>query len=406
VMDHYTQEWKIRVNDRRVARKQKMFAKYVKSPLISDGLRLDTVITTYSGDFLYEYSQTINTQPLLKSVEVSLDGDIYKENTRIYSIPKSEPLTFYVSSLSTFVDDREKFKTYVVERSVSANSICWIDFDQGSAKVDTSLGNNNTEIARIQRILDDLTDSDEFIMDSILVIASCSPEGNYQYNETLSRKRSESVTEYFRKREYQNYPIDFISRNVAENWAMFKPLVEEDPVLTPGDKNDILQIASEPDFDTRDKNLSTRAYYKYLRETVYPKLRTVKFNFYMHRTNMAKDTIHTTLLDTVYMKGVQAIKDRDYKTALALLRPYGDFNTAVVYCALDYNASAMTILQSLEKTDKTEYMLSILFARARNDNEAVQHYLNACQLNRSYIHRGNLDPEISALIKKYELNKM
>ena len=37
--------------------------------------------------------------------------------------------------------------------------------------------------------------------------------------------------------------------------------------------------------------------------------------------------------------------------------------------------------------------------------EAVQHYLNSVRMNRSYVYRGNLDPEISVLIKKYGLNK-
>ena len=37
--------------------------------------------------------------------------------------------------------------------------------------------------------------------------------------------------------------------------------------------------------------------------------------------------------------------------------------------------------------------------------EAVEHYLNSCRLNPAFVHRGNLDPEISALIKAYGLNK-
>ena len=230
-VEHYTKEWKVSLNDRRIERKDKMFAKYVKTPLITEGLKLDTVITSYDGEFLYEYTQTITTAPLLKSVSVYLDGAVYEGNTRLYTIPRCEPLKYYISSLSSFVDEREKYVT------------------------------------RIQ------------------------------------------------------------------------------------------------------------------------------------------DGAEVTAVDTTYMRGVQAIKDRDYKTAVTILRPYADFNAAVAYCALDYNASAMTILQSLDQTDKTEYMLAILFARAGNDKDAVQHYLKACQLNPGYVHRGNLDPEISTLIKLYGLNK-
>ena len=119
---------------------------------------------------------------------------------------------------------------------------------------------------------------------------------------------------------------------------------------------------------------------------------------------MVKDTVHTTVLDTAYMRGVQALRDMDYKTAVNLLRPYRDYNTAVACLAMDYNASAMDILKDLEPTGPVEYMLAILHSRRGDGAQAVQHYLNACRIDRSYVHRGNLDPEISALIKTYGLN--
>ena len=134
-------------------------------------------------------------------------------------------------------------------------------------------------------------------------------------------------------------------------------------------------------------------------------LRAVKFAFHLHRKGMVKDTLHTTVLDTTYMKGVQAIKDRDYKTAVSLLRPYGDYNAAVAYCCLDYNESAISILEGLDRDAPVNYLLAILYSRKEMTRDAVQCYLAACRLDPSYIHRGNLDPEISALIKLYDLNK-
>ena len=119
---------------------------------------------------------------------------------------------------------------------------------------------------------------------------------------------------------------------------------------------------------------------------------------------MVKDTVHTTVLDSLYMRGVQAIRDRDYETAVTILRPYKDYNTAVAYCLMDYNASAMDILKDLPRTARVDYMLAILHARAGDDRMAVQHYLHACAKEPSYVHRGNLDPEIAALIKNYGLH--
>ena len=113
---------------------------------------------------------------------------------------------------------------------------------------------------------------------------------------------------------------------------------------------------------------------------------------------MQKDTVHTTVIDSTYMAGVQAIRDRDYETAVTLLRPYQDYNSAVAFCALDYNASALAILERLPKTDQVNYMLAIVYSRLGETEKAVSCYEEACRQNPAFVHRGNLDPEISRLV--------
>ena len=120
---------------------------------------------------------------------------------------------------------------------------------------------------------------------------------------------------------------------------------------------------------------------------------------------MIKDTVHTTMLDSVYMRGLQAIMDRDYPTAVTLLRPYEDINTAIAYCAMDYNESAFELLSRLEKTAAVNYMLAIVYSRRGDDRSAVDCYIRSCSQNPSYVHRGGLDPEISALIRKYNIRR-
>ena len=119
---------------------------------------------------------------------------------------------------------------------------------------------------------------------------------------------------------------------------------------------------------------------------------------------MVKDTVHTTVLDTAYMNGVQAIRDRDYERALTTLRPYNDYNTAIAYLCMDYNASALQILEKLEKTAQVNYMLAVLYSRRGDEQKAVECYIRACSQDPTYVHRGNLDPEISVLIRRYGLN--
>lgn len=427
-VDHYTNKFARSRNDRRLARRDRMYRKYVKVPIVTEGLRLDTVLQAVNGDFVYNYVQTINTRPKLKKVDIVLSGDIWESDRRIYTVPRSAPLTFYISSLSSFVDPTEKYLTRVVGRRVEANTACYVEFAAGRSDVDLSRGNNAAEIGRIRGNLAQLLRNETFDLDSIVVTADCSPEGAWSANERLSQRRSEGVSSYFRSwmRRYADSlafdrglqmdmdgnitsgeplpDIRFISHANPENWPRLDVLVEEDTLLSVQDKASYRRIRETSDPDARERALQREGYYRYLREGVYPYLRTVRFDFHLHRKGMVKDTIHTTELDSVYLRGVQAIRDRDYETAVTLLRPYRDYNTAVAYCLMDYNASAMDILRDLPRTAQVNYMLAILFARRGDDRMAVQHYLHACSQEPSYVHRGNLDPEISALIKPYGLN--
>ena len=428
-IEHYTNRLAKSANERRMVRKEERFRQYVKVP-IEQGFRLDTVMREINGDFRYVYAHTLATRPRLRKVDVVLSGAIYKEDAKIYDIPECEPLTYYISSLSAFVDGTERYMTKVIERKVSANTACYVEFEHDRYEVDESLGYNRDEIGRIKKNLSALIDNDEFEMDSIVVTASSSPEGTVTYNTRLTQRRSEAVAEYFRMfiDEYRNsvnadegFAVDmtgdprsvpgmtkvepgmtgegirFIARNDAENWRMLDVLVAEDTVMSYEDKIAYINACELDDLDQREEVLQKLGCYRHLREKVYPRLRTVKFDFYLHRKDMQKDTVHTTVIDSTYMAGVQAIRDRDYETAVTLLRPYQDYNAAVAFCALDYNASALAILERLHRTDQVNYMLAIVYSRLGEIEKAVRCYDEACRQNPGFVHRGNLDPEISRL---------
>lgn len=429
-IEHYTNTISKRLNARRWEQREKMYRRYVKAPIVHEGLRLDTVITAANGDFIYNYVQTIHTRPRLRRVDVVLSGDIFEQDRRLYEIPATEPLTYYISSLSAFVDGTPRYKKQIISRRVEANTACYIDFEQGSAEIDEDMSNNHFEIGRIKQNLASLIENKVFDLDSIIVTASCSPEGSVPFNTKLSQRRSESVSRYFEEyiRAYRDSlreenmvhvyfdgmaeedipgqtgnDVVFISRNNPENWRMLDVLIAQSDSLTADQKREYIDICEVKDLDAREEMLSRKPYYRFLREVLYPRLRTVKFDFHLHRKGMVKDTLQTTVLDEEYMAGVQAIRDRDYETAIRILRPYKDYNAAVAFCAMDYNASALDILEALPETDQVHYLLAVIYGRQGRDEEAVEHYLKACRMTPAYIHRGNLDPEISELIKRYNL---
>ena len=429
-LKHYTNHAAKRRNQRRINSKDKMFHKYVKAPIVTENIRLDTVITSVNGDIVYNYTQTINTRPKLRKVDIRLSGEIYEQDQRLYQIPFAEPLTFYISSLSSFTDLSERYLQRVIERRAQADASYRIAFQQGRSEILTDLDDNEAQIDFVKENLVDLLNNDVYDLDSIVFVANASPEGSWALNDVLSKRRGESVVKYFEQfvKEYRRqlereagFGVDeegnvinfaskipnirFKSRSVPENWTLLDRLVREDLSLTDDQKERYFSHEGIRDKDRREAVMKGDSYYPYLRDTLYRRLRVVDAAFHLHRKGMLKDTVHTTELDEHYMRGVQLLKDMDYEEAVKILGPYQDYNAAVAYMAAERNASALLILDKLEKTPAVNYLLAIVYSRTGRHREAVQCYMNACNQDQSYVHRGNLDPEISVLIKMYGLNK-
>ena len=424
-VEHYTRKYARSLNDRRKRKLDEMYNRYVK--IYKENIRLDTVIVSNNGDLIYNYVQTISTRPRLRKVDITLTGAIYEAGNRIYNIPESDPLTFYISSVSGLADQTEHYVKKVVERQADASTTSRIDFRLGKSDIDLSLGSNRRELGRIRGILASLLDNDTFLLDSIIVTASASPDGRESVNWRLSRARSESISRYLddqiqilhdsidrrnglmfdeagRRIRTNHVRIPFKSRYNGENWDRLDFLVDQDSYLTDGDKSRYDMLRRVPDLDSRDALLGRERFYPYLRDYLYPRLRTVAFNFHMHRKDMIKDTIHTTVLDSTYMRGVRALTNMDYDGAIKILKPYEDYNTAITYMGLDRDNSALDILSRLKPNASVNYLKAIVYARLGDEQEAVQHYILACRQDASFIHRGNLDPEIAHLIKAYRLN--
>ena len=430
-LDHYRRQYLIRRNRRIGSMADRKWRQYVKNPIEIDGIRLDTVIRD-GGDFVYNYIQTIPATSRLKKVVLRLDGDIRDSERRIYHIPESEPLSFYISSVSTLLDEKERYLSMVVYRNLNLRRSGRIEFRSGSAEIDERLEQNRVELDGVKAALKELMENEEYEIDSIVVAANASPEGKYSANLRLSQQRSESAARYMdnylaRLRDTiladqgvlieldedleersvrlpQFRKIEFLPRHGGENWAMLEELVASDTLLSASAKTDFRLALQNGDPDRREEALRKQESYKYIRKYLYPQLRTVDFRFYYHRSGMLKDTVHTNVPDTVYMRGVDALRDRDYPLALELLQPYGDLNSALAMIAMERNHSALEVLLTLPEDARTHYLLALVYSRLEDEQSAVEHYLKSCSLDRSYVNRGNLDPEISGLIAKYSLD--
>lgn len=399
---HYTKDMKVYFNERRKSRAGLMYDRYVKDPIVTEGVRLDTVLTASDGDFIYRYTHTFRSRPGLKKVMVDLGGEIYEDGRCIQSLPFPDELTFYISSLSTMADMTPKYRMVVLERYVYDNTKALIDFEKDSHVLDTTMSENSSELARILRCIDDVVDHREYVLDSLIVTASCSPEGTYSHNTRLASARAEVMKDYIWEHIPQEWKSSVRTSYVPENWEQLRRLVANDTTMRETARNRILALTEElgrP--DEVEEDISGMAEYRYLREKIYPQLRSVSFDFHLHRAGMQKDTVHTTELDTVYMAGVEALRNLDYKTAVEMLRPYRDYNSALAFMAADYNHSSLDVLDGLDDTDaRVCYLKALILSRLGVPEEAMKYFELSLAYDPYLEHRANLDPEMSELVRK------
>lgn len=398
---HYTSHLRRTINERRKLRAARLYDRYVKDPIVTEGIRLDTVLVSADGDFTYCYEHTFKSRPNLRKVMVALDGDLYEMGEHLTALPFPDELTFYISSLSSLADMTTRYRMTIMERVVYDNTKALIDFEVGKAVIDTLLGDNASEICRVRRCIENVLARDDLELDSLVIVASCSPEGSFESNRRLSQARSKAVLEHIGGYVPEEWRDSLIASSLPENWSQLALLVENDTVISPDMRKNISSmIASMKNPDRTEKELSRLYEYRYLREKLYPQLRSVRFDFYLHRKGMQKDTIHTTEIDSVYMAGLQALRDLDYKRAVGILRPYDDYNAALAFMSADYNHSALDVLGRLDDRDpKVCYLMAMVLARLGQLEEAMK-YFELCIAYDPYMeHRANLDPEMHQLVK-------
>ena len=300
-------------------------------------------------------------------------------------------------------DMTPKYRMIILQRRVYDNTKALIDFAQGSSAVDTSLSDNASELRRIRKCIEDVVSRDEYELDSLVITASCSPEGSYAHNRKLSSARSEAIRKHIGSYVPEEWRDSCLKTSLMpENWEQFRRIVMNDTVMAPSAVRRILDITDGmKDPDAAERKLSRMQEYRYMRERIYPKLRSVSFDFHLHRTGMLKDTVHTTEPDTLYMSGLEALKSLDYRKAVEILRPYDDYNSALAFMSADYNHSALDVLNRLDGHDaRVCYLKAMVLSRLGMYDEAMKYFELSIAYDPYLEYRANLDPEMFRLVNK------
>ena len=374
------------------------FNRFVKFPYPEDA-RLDSVVER-RGMMTYYYSEEVPTDETSKRMTVTLEGQVLGIDDSAYRLPPSDTLSYVISSMLSFVDTLPRYRIKVIDKYVTVADRNYIQFLVGRTDVVDTLGDNRRELDKITDLMRRIIEQEEFFVDTITLTATASPEGSYTANERLARGRAEALKRYLVKRYGRRIDPMLTVRWVAEDWDELTRLIKGSRELP--HRDEILElIASEKNPDRREQLIRQRfpAAYAYIRSALYPHLRAVNFRYDLRRKGMVKDTIHTTELDTTYARGVEMLRKRKYAQALYLLDGYGNRNTVVAHLSMGHDERALELLATLPKDAVTEYLRAIAYARLGRKEEDRRHFLEACRMDERMEYRGNLDPEITELLK-------
>ena len=158
-------------------------------------------------------------------------------------------------------------------------------FRQGLSSWDAEYKNNEQNLEAFVNRFKELTERDEFKkITKIHIVATCSPEGYYNFNKRLAHNRASSIRKALT--EYMEIPDSVVvERAIAINWDGLRKMVEEDPNVPHREEVlDIIDNTPELYTNSQGKTLELRKQrliwrfegeaWKYMYDKFFPTLRS------------------------------------------------------------------------------------------------------------------------------------
>ncbi|MDR0680541.1 MAG: DUF3868 domain-containing protein [Dysgonamonadaceae bacterium] len=315
----------------------------------------------------FSYKAKVPYEPWMKEASVYLTGDLcgcagsekgHFEKLISQSIALPEQAVFdytYTPAVNFIVPLKEKIK----ERAETGEA--YLVFEQSRWDIIPNLFDNSTELAKIECSLNYVEEEPTAVITKISIKAFASPEGKYDENLVLSKKRAKALLDYVQQNHNLSDDIEVFSEGYGEDWDRLVALIEKDPKVE--NKAQVLHIINSVGiFDGREKQLMELASgrpYLYMLNKFFPRLRRsdykIEYTVPVFSIEKGKQLLKTKpemvgleemyLIANTYEKGSQSFNEVFDIAG----KVYPDDMIAIV------NAAAVAILEG-----KNEYAKSLL----------------------------------------------
>lgn len=380
---------------------QRIFERFVRFPFLG-GMRLDSLFLS-SETMNLSYSQKISTKGLDKSLlRVSLGVEAEAIDGSHAFFPLGDTLQYRISSLMGLMDLRPRYKMVVRDKFLSEKKSYFLNFKQGSGKIDLRDASNLQASEDMVLALQEALEMEDGLgVDSLEIQAWASPEGRYDRNMELSWKRADALYDFLKGR-VPEFTSDLLVRGKGEDLQGFIQGARNRILDMPEGLRGILE-SEVLDADDKEQLIKKRypGEWKHLLGEVFPELRRVDLVFHYNRLDQVKDTIHLQEEDTEYMEAIELMRSRRYSDALMVLQNYGDLNTAICQLSMSLDEGALRTLDlpscKNPGSSNWHYLRAVALSRLGRKSEAREALKNAVLIDDTMALRANLDPEIDDL---------
>lgn len=213
------------------------------------------------------------------------NGIIHSDRFDVKPCEDDEPMKFLDFNFGTQMLDPSlpDFKVQPIESFQDATGDINLTFLNGKAELDPKNPNNDVEIARLQDEMMTIETSQNNVLSSLTVIGKASPEGGYEMNKNLARRRMDFALSRITAR-FNQYTRNRLRGKIKQDaivagWDEVADSLAADSMFAEAEAVRAIVAQHEGKPDQQYAKIRQLPSYNTIKERCLPKLRSVKYQY-------------------------------------------------------------------------------------------------------------------------------